>query len=198
VSPCWAGVDVGAKKGFDVALIDERRLVAAPGRVADAAMVVKVLTNERARVVAVDSPRTPAPDGRLSRAEEADLVRAVCGIRYTPNMAELRTNPGYYGWILNGFELYAALDRAAADTRWRTIECFPTATWTRLGNRRQGSRARWSDRVLRGLGIEGLPPRMNQDARDAIGAAHTAFLFDAKPRSCETFGDIVVPRGPSA
>ncbi len=155
-----------------------------------------MLRNERPRCIAVGSPKGPAPDGVLSRPAERDLVRNICGIRYTPNLADLRAQPGYYGWILHGFDLYTALDGAATDAAWGMIECFPTATWTRLGGRREGTRARWSDRVLRGLGIDGLPRRMNQDARDAIGAAYTAFLFDAKPGSCENFGDMVVPRAP--
>jgi predicted nuclease with RNAse H fold len=115
---------------------------------------------------------------------------AVCGIRYTPNARELRRNASYYAWIANGLELYAALARASP--RWELIECFPTATWSRLGGRRgRRSRARWSGQVLHGLGLRGLPPRMNQDARDAIGAAVTARLYDAGATEC--FGEIVVP-----
>jgi predicted nuclease with RNAse H fold len=78
-------------------------------------------------------------------------------------------------------------------TGWEVIECFPTATWTRLGGARGArSRARWSDAVLRAAGLRGLPARMSQDARDAIGAALTARLHDHG--EAERFEEILVPR----
>lgn len=118
----------------------------------------------------------------------------VCGIRYTPNQGALDANQSYYAWISNGFRLYAALDTAASGAGWEVIECFPTATWSRLGGAkgRSRSRAQWSREVLEGLGLVGLPPRMNQDSRDAIGAALTARLYDGG--QTDAFGDIVVPR----
>ncbi len=117
----------------------------------------------------------------------------MCGIRYTPNAVALGRNRTYYAWIANGFTLYAALLAEQPTTRWRVIECFPTATWSRLGGPKGNwSRARWSRKVLESLQVTGLPSRMNQDARDAIGAAVTAQLYD--DRRTESFGDIIVPR----
>jgi hypothetical protein len=96
----WAGVDVGAGKGFDVAVIDVEGLVASPKRMAAASEVVSYLAELCPAVVAVDSPIRPAPPGRLSRDGERELVKAgVCGIRYTPDMESLRGNEAYYGWI---------------------------------------------------------------------------------------------------
>lgn len=189
----WAGVDVGARKGFDVAVIDRHGLVAGPERITEIPDVVRWLRERRPRVVAVDSPRSPASEGDLSRRGERDLVRAgVCGIRYTPNEAALGQNKTYYAWIANGFDLYAALSAAKRSARWQVIECFPTATWSRIGGRRgKRSRARWSRQVLEGVRLEGLPSRMNQDARDAIGAAVTAKLYD--DQRAEAFGEIIVP-----
>lgn len=189
----WAGVDVGAKKGFDVAVMDERGLIAGPTRLLHVPEVVQWLRGQRPRVVAVDSPRSAAPDGELSRRGERDLVRAgVCGIRYTPNETALGQNETYYAWIAHGFDLYAALLAAKRCTSWEVIECFPTATWSRLGGRKGSrSRARWSHAVLHALRLQGLPSRMNQDARDAIGAALTARLHDEG--ETEAFGEIIVP-----
>jgi predicted nuclease with RNAse H fold len=192
----WAGVDVGAAKGFDVAVIDEHRLVAGPERIAEIREVVGRLREQRPRVVAVDSPRSPAPRGELSRPEERCLVRAgVCGIRYTPDEAALAGNETYYAWIANGFALYEALLAARRSAGWRVIECFPTATWSRLGGGRGSrSRARWSREVLDRLDIDDVPRGTSQDARDAIGAALTARLDDSG--AAERFGEIVVPRRP--
>jgi predicted nuclease with RNAse H fold len=189
----WAGVDVGAAKGFDVAVIDASGLVAGPTRIVAVGEVVNWLVAQRASVVAVDSPRSPARDGELSRPDERLLVRAgVCGIRYTPDRATMDTNRSYYAWIRNGLRLYDALADRNGSAGWTTIECFPTATWSRLGGARgKRSRAAWSREVLERQGLGGLPRRMSQDARDAIGAALTARLYDA--RRTERFGQIVVP-----
>jgi predicted nuclease with RNAse H fold len=187
----WAGIDVGAEKGFDVAVIDDLSLVAGPTRLTSAAQVVAWLRDERPAVIAVDSPRSPAPDGDLSRQGERELSRRVCGIRYTPDRAALLANKAYYAWILNGFDLYDALAQEEHPDLV-TIECFPTATWTRLGwPRGDRSRAQWSGEVMGSLGLSGLPKRMNQDARDAIGAALTARLYSTA--RTEPYGDIVVP-----
>lgn len=190
---CWAGVDVGASKGFDVAVIDRRGVVAGPERITAAREVVRWLRAHGPRVLAVDSPRSPAHDTELSRPDERELVRAgVCGIRYTPNEGALADKPVYYAWIANGFELYAALAAERPTRGWEVIECFPTATWSRLGGPRGSrSRAHWSREVLAGQGLTGLPPRMNQDARDAVGAALTARLHEE--RKTQAFGEIIVP-----
>ena len=185
-------MDVGARKGFDLAVIDRHGLVAGPERITEIPEVVRRLREQHPRVVAVDSPRSPATGAELSRRGERDLVRAgVCGIRYTPNEVALGQSKTYYAWIGNGFDLYAAL-LAERSAGWQVIECFPTATWSRLGARKGSrSRARWSREVLYGLGLSGLPSRMNQDARDAIGAAVTARLH--YEHEADAFGEIIVP-----
>ncbi len=185
----WAGVDVGGRrKGFHVAIVSDGGLVAGPerrGRVVEAAAWLRAHGPE---LVAVDSPRSPAPDGSRSRSCERDLARAVCGIRYTPERALLADNP-YYEWILRGFELYELLEQDV-----RVIECFPTASWTRwFGPRGTTTRAAWSRAALATFELADVPARLNQDGRDAIGAALTARAYD--DGLYESFGEIVVPRG---
>jgi predicted nuclease with RNAse H fold len=138
----FAGVDVGGRrKGFHVAVVDrDGVVVGAPSRWASVAQVVAAV--RRAALVAVDAPRRPAPEGERSRPDERALARAVCSIRYTPDEATLRAphRSDYYGWVLQGLALFAAL--AAADVR--AVECFPTASLTRWGGPRAGrSRAGW-------------------------------------------------------
>jgi hypothetical protein len=182
-------VDIGGvRKGFHVALVDDARLVAGPVQRARPADVVAWLRDWRPALVAVDSPRRPAADGRRSRPDESRLAREVCALRYTPDRAALDADPRYYEWIHHGFALYAALLRS----RLRVVECFPTAAWTCwLGPRGGEPRARWSARALRSRRLRGVPRRLGQDGRDAIGAALVARAADAG--AVRRYGAIVVP-----
>lgn len=185
----WAGVDVGAAaKGFHLALVNGRRLVGGPERCRNAAEAVRRLASWLPRLVAVDSPRRPAPAGERSRPCEREFARAkICGLRFTPDRRTLRSHR-YYEWILNGFALYRGLDSAGLEA----IECFPTASWTRWYGPRRTSRTEWSQAALRLLPLAGVPRRLDQDERDAIAAALTAREHDLHPT--ERFGDLVVPR----
>jgi predicted nuclease with RNAse H fold len=182
------GVDVGGtRKGFDVALVDDRRLLGLRRRqsVED---VVAWVVSAKPRVVAIDSPRTCAAPGWTHRPGEKELRNAVCGIRWTPPETQLKGNR-YYEWVVEGLRLYEAL----RDRPIRVIECFPTASWTRWHGARNGRRrSAWTREALAALELDGVPPRTNQDMRDAIAAAVTARDFERD--RFELFGDIVVPR----
>jgi len=181
----WVGVDVGGpRKGFDVALIDDRGVVRLLARL-DRSGVVAVVESARPRVVGIDSPRVCAPDGHASRECERRLARSICGIRWTPDRAHVHAS-AYYGWVAEGLRLYEALggrDR---------IEVFPTASWTRWhGPRGARSRSAWTRDALAALGLVGVPARTNQDQRDAIAAAVTAREY-SRGRT-QAFGEIHVP-----
>lgn len=182
----WAGVDVGARaKGFHLAVVDQRALVERANFTEIPALVDAV---RECDLVAVDSPRTCARPGETARDCERLLARAVCGIRWTPDEATVLADNHYYEWIRHGLALY----RALADAGVPAIECFPTASWTRWGGPRgHETRARWSARVLLGHSLADVPERLNQDWRDAIGAALTA---RAHARGLtQELGEIVVP-----
>jgi predicted nuclease with RNAse H fold len=185
--PC-AGVDVGGRrKGLRAAVVDEGDQVQlASGSIAD---VVEWLLEWSPLLVAVDSPCSLARRGEKSRDCEREFARAgVCGIRYTPDESGLAENPAYYEWIVHGRELHAALGRAGL----AGIECFPTASWTRwAGKRGSMRRAAWTRRALLAASLNLPPRRLNQDERDAIGAALTARSHLLG--QTEAFGDIVVP-----
>ena len=183
----WVGVDVGGKrKGFDVAVIDDRQVLALQGHLT-CRQVVDILNEHRPAVVAIDSPRSYAPDGRTARDSELQLARAICGIRWTPDAKHVHAS-AYYAWILEGLALFQAL--AAHDVE--VIEVFPTASWTRWhGKRSPQTRAVWTRHGLAALGLGGVPARTNQDQRDAIAAAMTARQHSLAVT--ETMGDIVVP-----
>jgi predicted nuclease with RNAse H fold len=183
----WLGVDVGAqRKGFDVALIDEHRLLHLHGGLS-VSPVVELAVAHSPVLVAIDCPCSCAPDGHTSRADERELARHVCGIRWTPDRAQVEVGD-YYAWVRHGLALFEALAARSVPT----IEVFPTASWTRwCGPRGTTSRARWSRHGLAALGLTGVPERTNQDQRDAIAAAVTARGHTLG--RTEAFGAIVVP-----
>jgi hypothetical protein len=91
----WLGVDVGARrKGFDIAVVDDRRLLALAGGL-DREAVVERVDMERPTIVAIDSPRRCAPDGQTTRADERRLARTICGIRWTPDQRRVRASAYY-------------------------------------------------------------------------------------------------------
>jgi predicted nuclease with RNAse H fold len=184
----WVGVDVGGqRKGFDVAVVDDRRLQDLQGRL-DRDAVVALVERTRPALVAIDSPRSCAPDGLKARDCELRLNRAVCGIRWTPDAKRLRGSD-YYAWVREGLSLYESLDL-------EVIEVFPTASWTRWFGPREGTRAAWTTAGLKRVQLDGVPVRTNQDQRDAIAAALTARQHSHGTTEC--FGEIVVPAAPAA
>ena len=189
------GIDVGGRrKGFHGCALRGDEVVAEPERLRDVASAVEWVSALGPAVVALDSPKTCAPEGESSRADERELARAVCGIRWTPERSRLAGNP-YYEWVEHGLELYDAL--AAAGIRSdRLIEVFPTAAWTIWAGLRAGRpRGEWSANALAGLGLAGLPSRhLSQDDRDAVAAALVARLHTEE--RTQAFGEIIVPAGP--
>jgi predicted nuclease with RNAse H fold len=185
----WIGVDVGGKrKGFDVAVIDDRRVLALRGHLTRK-QVVDLAMENRPTVIAIDSPCCCAPEGQTARDGELQLARSICGIRWTPDARRIHTS-AYYAWILEGLALFDALAAHGV----QAIEVFPTASWTRWhGKRGSRTRAAWTRQGLASLGLDGVPARTNQDQRDAIAAAMTARQHSVA--LTETMGDIVVPAG---
>ena len=185
----WIGVDVGGKrKGFDAAVIDDRRVLALKSRMTCKQVVDLVITNPPT-VVAIDSPRSYAPDGQTAREGELQLAKSICGIRWTPDAGRVHAS-AYYAWILEGRALFGALAARGVEV----IEVFPTASWTRWhGKRGPRTRAAWTRQGLAALGLECVPARTNQDQRDALAAAMTAHQHSLA--RTETIGDIVVPVG---
>ncbi len=188
----WAGVDVGGEsKGFDVAVISSQKELIELQQVRSSGEVVQLVSRfGRPNVVGIDGPESPAEDGAALRNCELKVRHGVCGIRWTPDAARIEANPGYYGWIRNGFRVWRAL-RAEGIT---AVEVFPTASWTIwLGPRRGRSRASWSREGLCTLGITCLPTRSNQDQRDAIAAAWTARSAD-RMEVALGYDPIVIPK----
>jgi L-amino acid N-acyltransferase YncA/predicted nuclease with RNAse H fold len=189
------GIDVGGRrKGFHGCALRGDEVVAGPQRLPDVASAVVWVIALAPTVVALDSPKTCAPAGESSRADERELARAICGIRWTPERSHLAGNP-YYEWVEHGLELYDALAATGID-RDRLIEVFPTAAWTVWAGLRAGRpRGEWSAEALADLRLDGIPSRhLTQDDRDSVAAALVARLHsEGRARA---FGEINVPAGP--
>jgi predicted nuclease with RNAse H fold len=186
----WAGVDVGGsrRKRLHLAVLTDTGDISLDGGL-DIAQAVDWLRSRGPALVAVDSPCETAAPGQTRRDDEAAFSRArICGLRPTPDLRAVRSNP-YYEWIEHGLRLYSALDEAGLTS----IECFPTASFTRwIGPRKARTRARWSEEALGRLPIDLPGHRLNQDHRDAIAAAVTAKQHEAG--QTQSFGTLVVPR----
>ena len=102
-----------------MAVIDDRALLDLKSRL-HRDEVVEAVAARAPSVVAIDSPRRCAPEGQTSRDCERELNRAVCGIRWTPDMTHVNAS-AYYAWIVEGLALFQAL--AACDAE--VIEVFP-------------------------------------------------------------------------
>src|ERR1700743_3917128 len=98
----WLGVDVAAeRKGFDAALVDECERRELRGGLSVAA-VVELGAARAPALVAVDGPRTCAPDGHHARADELELARRGGGIRWAPPPAPGRGGGADYPWGAHG------------------------------------------------------------------------------------------------
>lgn len=163
----WAGVDVGGRrKGFHLALVDAARFLRCQHALT-AEEAVAILEGWRPALIAVDSPRAPAVTGK-SRPEERCLAKALCRIRYTPTRG-YRAQP-----ILRVDSRWMASLRRAGGAQPRPSRMLSHGVLDHVGRSRSGTRARWSQRVLERQALEDLPELLNQDFRDAIGAALTA------------------------
>jgi Protein of unknown function (DUF429) len=162
------GIDVGwRRKGFHACAVRGREVVAGPERLADVAAAGAWAVAHEPTAVALDSPRSCAPPGESSRADERALNREACVIRWTPERSRLAGNP-YYGWVEHGLELYAGLAAAGVDHE-RLVEVFPTAAWTI-----------WA----------GHAPVARRGRRRHVAELHT----EGRSRA---FGEIIVPAGGS-
>jgi predicted nuclease with RNAse H fold len=184
----WMGIDVGGeRKGFDLAVVDADLTLIDSGARLKVSDVIDLVKQWNPAVIAIDSPCEPAPAGDHLRECELQLNSAVCGIRWTPDLSAIEAS-NYYAWIRNGFKLYEALEGLP---NVKVIEVFPTASWTRWAGKREARRASWTREALARLPVSGLPPRSNQDFRDSVAAAVTAWQYSQG--QSESFGPIVVP-----
>ena len=103
-----AGIDVGgARKGFHAVLLEGRRVVDQRNTSDAEALAQWCLRAER---IAIDAPCGWALAGQRSRLCERQLLAAGIHCFATPTRdAALASRSNFYGWMLRGEALYAAL-----------------------------------------------------------------------------------------
>ncbi len=204
-SPVVVGVDVGgSKKGFHaVALQASKVLDKLVTR--DAVAVVDWCRTVNAFVVGIDAPCKWSRTGRR-RPCERELAGLGISAFATPSWTIGQVHP-FYGWMLNGAELFRQLAPHYLLYEGRTpardrvcFETFPHAIGCALAGETLSAKSKRIDRI-RVLHESGIPTCFleNIDEVDAALCALTAFYFLAgtfKAYGDETEGHIVVPSVP--
>jgi predicted nuclease with RNAse H fold len=199
-----AGIDVSARRGLHVALLEDGRRLLAVAHVADAAAAVAWLADHAADApVGMDAPlgprlpllqdavtralvAPPPPDGRYRRFRVCDyqLARRGIGLYLSPLLGEQPPS-----WMSAGYTLAAALlatgrraPRHPEDHAATLLEVYPYAAFVALLGgippRKTTSTGR-AARLLALAGIAGLEAADSHDFLDAVAAAYTVAEFTA-------------------
>ena len=113
------GVDVAARRGCDVVMLDAALVAHPVGRVHTADELRALLERLAPAVVAIDAPPGWASPGRARACERALAAHGV-SVFTTPDAARGETS-AFYDWMRTGFTMFAG---AAAHP---TLETFPHA-----------------------------------------------------------------------
>ena len=207
------GIDVSARRGLDLVVLDVgRQLAADPVRIlADtvAGQLEDTLKRLAPSVIAIDAPSQWGIAGP-TRSAELSLRRRGLSCYSTPSDPSRRSHP-FYAWVLVGLAVHEAADRAGfpvydghGPVAGRAVEVFPHAAAVALrgmrpppGWRRTASGKRaWRLAALAAAGVVDHRLR-SQDQIDAALAAVTASA--ALAGAVDVLGDpvdgvIVVPR----
>lgn len=210
------GVDVSARRGLDVVVVDEASRIAEARSAVEPQELRRVLDRWRPATVAIDSPPGPgrAP-GASSRACERELRALGVHIFLTPS-DPVRYAGAFYDWVRVGVQAFDVAADAGyprqidpAVVRGCALEVFPHASDVFLRGclppsgttRRVRSKRSWRLATLRAAGIETSRlclNRVGQPTLDSIDAALAAVTArDALDGNFAALGDrgewIVVP-----
>ena len=197
-----AGIDVGGKrKGFHAVALRDGRYLSQFAH-SDPAHVAGWCREIGATVVGVDAPCRWSVDGR-SRPAEIQLMRSGIQCFSTPTEVAARANKSnFYGWMLNGAELFAQLEQTyplftGIEKETFCFETFPQAIACALAGEIVSAKQKSTIRrqLLSNLGFE-LTPFSNIDKVDGAlcAVAANAAIRGAIRRfgDCHT-GFILVP-----
>lgn len=186
-----AGVDVGARKGCDVVIMDGRSVIThEPGVFPET--LASAIEQHDPDAVAIDAPPGYAKPGTIRASERALLRR---GIRLFVTPDEARGSIARYDWMRVGFACFDAVahlfPRYCGEDAFKgcAFEVFPHATTVVLGGGlpdRDVSKAVHRRAVLEAQGVDTGPLR-TIDALDAALCALTGVI--ALENGASTLGD---------
>ena len=195
------GIDVGVRKGLDLVLLGQDRVVLETERRVHVDELAKLVPDLAPDVVAIDAPPTWATDGR-SRLTERELRWFGIQSFNTPSDARMAEHP-FYEWMTIGFAAFRAIEAdfpryRGGSVKGTAIEVFPHASAVVLAGHLPPKGVpthAWRRDVLRANGVDSSALR-SSDQVDAALAALTGLLalerrFSAPGDARE--GQIVVP-----
>jgi len=175
------GIDVGVKKGLDLVLLNEARLVVEVRPHISTVDLPILIADLRPDVIAIDSP--PRFGDGAPRKTECDIRKRGISLYQTPWQDEKKTRK-FYDWMREGFKVFEASE-AAGFRLFRgegyhraAFEVFPYAVAVVLsgGLRPKGmTKQVWRRGVLASHGVEATGLK-STDQVDAALAALTGLL----------------------
>ncbi|HZD18440.1 MAG TPA: DUF429 domain-containing protein [Actinomycetota bacterium] len=175
------GIDVGVRKGLDLVLLDQERVLHETRRGVRVEHLAELVADLEPDVVAIDAPPAWASTGR-SRRTERELRWFGIQCFNTPSDERMRDHP-FYEWMTVGFAVFDAISASfpryqGGSVRGTAIEVFPHASAVVLAGclpPNGVSSAAWRRAVLRASGIDPGGLR-SADQVDAALAALTGVL----------------------
>jgi hypothetical protein len=174
-----------SERASDVAVIDDRRVLALQGHLTCRQAADMVMAN-RPAVVAIGSPRSCEPEGQSARDGELRLAKSICGICWTPGAGRVRA-----GRVLRVDSRGTYSARCAGCPRRRG---HPDCIMDSLAWQARPADPRGLDTAGTGSPRSGVPARTHEP----IPARRSRRCDDglsAQSGRTETTGDILVPAG---
>ncbi len=185
----FVGVDVSARRGLDVAVLDDGGRVLRVEWLATATASAALLALAREQgdcVVAIDAPQAPRRANRLRECDR-DLRSRGIALYQVPRPDEPLAPR--QDWLRLGFDLFAELlghdwrlPVGPADASATLLEIYPYASFATLLGRLPTLKTTPTGReqrraVLTGCGLTDLPADASHDILDALAAALTALRY---------------------
>lgn len=175
MTPLALGVDVAARRGCDVVALGPSLVARPVGRVHTGDDLRALIRDLEPAVIAIDAPPEWARDGR--RACERALAQRGISVFTTPDAAR-GTASDFYGWMLTGFEMFAAARPLPV------LETFPHAVAVALRGRapeqgllrRPAVKRQWRRDALEEAGVD-TAALASIDEIDAALCAVTGLRF---------------------
>ncbi len=187
------GVDVSARRGLHMVILDFRRRLPVSGiRHVSPEGFRRCLEEVRPAVVAIDSPPAFARRGRSRQCERQLMGR---GIQCYATPSKRYGDSAFYDWMRTGHEAFSSAEQAGyplylkgRSVRGRAVEIYPHAIAVVLRgvlppsgcSKRKGCKRRWRLDVLEQHGVDTARLRNLDFVDAALGALTGLFALEGK------------------